>query len=173
MDVAQNAFEKEFGINRTSGVKNDGTSNGHDGTSNGDSFVNNVPMAQSGSGSNPVEEEVYFQFNRDDEYSNDDENNGVEADIGFGATDEFDVLEVADYCVDSRKDNENETTEDIIKGLKHGCVSNNSKKNYISNICLFLIYIYKYDRYLLHNSWSSTLDSFTYSTEDENKKIQH
>ena len=43
------------------------------------------------------------------------------------------------------------------------------KKNYISNITLFIMYIYKFDRHLLHNSWSVTLESFTKCIDDEKK----
>ena len=32
------------------------------------------------------------------------------------------------------------------------------------------MYVYKFDRFLLHNSWSSTLDSFTTKKDDEKKK---
>ena len=44
------------------------------------------------------------------------------------------------------------------------------KNIYISNITLFIMYIYKFDRHLLHNSWSVTLDSFTKCIDDEKKK---
>lgn len=79
-------------------------------------------------------------------------------------------MEVVEYSLEMKKDAKNETTNDIMKELKHGCVSTNSKKNYISNIILLIIYIYKFDRYLLHNSWSATLDAFTKNIDDEKKK---
>jgi len=44
------------------------------------------------------------------------------------------------------------------------------QKKYLSNITLFIMYVYKFDRSLLHNSWSSTLDSFTTKKDDEKKK---
>ena len=50
-----------------------------------------------------------------------------EEEVGFGPSDGFDVLEIAEYSrVENKQDNSNEKVpEDIIKGLRHGCVSVN------------------------------------------------
>ena len=116
------------------------------------------------------DEEIGFEFNGNDVEDSDGEDNGVVEQVGFGHVDEFDVLEVLEYGTEIKKDDEDETTEDIIKELKHGCVSTNSKKIIFLTLLFFIIYIYKFDRHLLHNSWSVTLDSFTNCIDDEKKK---
>ena len=54
------------------------------------------------------------------------------------------------------------TTDDIIKDLCVGCVSNNSKKLYESSDILFLFYHFKYNKHLMHNTWIKTINSFSH-----------
>ena len=45
-----------------------------------------------------------------------------------------------------------ETPEEVINKLKHGCVAKNSLRSYSTALSTFFIYIYKFDRYLMHKS---------------------
>ena len=68
------------------------------------------------------------------------------------------------------KTEEGETTDDIIRDLKLGCVANNSKKCYTSAIVSFLQYIYKFDKFLMHKTWIKSINNFTHNVRAKKKK---
>ena len=64
-----------------------------------------------------------------------------------------------------------ETIDDMIKELKNGCITTNSKKSYISALALFLVYIYRSDKHLMHKSWIQALDTFSLGLDKNEKKL--
>jgi hypothetical protein len=50
------------------------------------------------------------------------------------------------------KREESEDTDEIIKELKDGCVSQSSKRAYKSASIIFLFYIYKFQKYMMHKT---------------------
>ena len=115
----------------------------------------------------------------EEEGSNDGEAEKVQNDydetVGFGSADMYDVEELIELSKMDLKSGEKEseegcTTNDIIKDLRVGCVSNNSKKLYESANVLFLFYNLKYNKHLIHKTWMKTISSFTYGVTDEAKK---
>ena len=68
-----------------------------------------------------------------------------------------------------------ETTDDIIKDLRNGCVSLGSKSLYESAHILFLLFIFKRQKNLMHNTWMRNLNTFTFGVLDEkilNRKLK-
>ena len=112
--------------------------------------------------------------------SNDEggEIDGEEEDVGFGNADMYDVTELLENLNESqnlevkKEEDGLVSTEEVINKLKHGCVAKNSLRAYTASLILFLIYIYKYDKYLLHRSWIKSIKTFTYGIEDERKKMK-
>ena len=85
-------------------------------------------------------------------------------DVGFGNADYFDVndiLELSDTV---------ESSSDIIKDLKGNCISKNSKSTYTCTLVSFILYIYKFNRPLLHKSWMETINTFSNGIEDKKEK---
>ena len=82
-----------------------------------------------------------------------DEIDGEEDDVGFGNADMYDVTELLDNLnesqnLEAKKEEDVFSTDGVINKLKHGCVAKNSLRAYTVSLSLFLIYIYKYDKYL-------------------------
>ena len=104
--------------------------------------------------------------------ASDDEGNSLVDDenIGFGCADMYYATDLLDIGRNGKEMNVAETTNDIIRDLKLGCVANNSKQAYKSAIVSFLQYIYKYDKYLLHNTWIKSLKTLSYKVSNEKKK---
>ena len=137
---AQDAFEREFSIPRTKEA-----SMAVESLTEGDrTNATNAINATNRTNQDDIqhEEDIHFEFNGGEvEEENDYENYvGVSEQVGFGEVDEFDVMEVVEYSAEGKDDNENETTADIMKELKHGCVSKNSKKIIFLTFC-FLLFI--------------------------------
>jgi hypothetical protein len=99
-----------------------------------------------------------------------------EENIGFGSANVYDVeelFEIANIDVKNRKSEADyECTDDILKDLRAGCVSNASKNLYQSANVLFLYYIYEIHRYLLHKTWIRMLTSLSFGITDKNKKTE-
>ena len=56
-----------------------------------------------------------------------------------------------------------------------GCVSDNSKKLYQSANVMFLFYIYKFNKHLMHKTWLRTINSFIHGIQEDdtnNKKTK-
>ena len=51
-------------------------------------------------------------------------------------------------------------------------MAKNSLRSYTTALSTFLIYIFKFDRYLMHKSWIRSIKTFTYGIEDERKKFK-
>ena len=122
-----------------------------------------------------------LQADQQDGDSNDEggEIDGEDEDVGFGNADMYDVTELLENLHDSentlvvKKEEEGlASTDEVINKLKHGCVAKNSLRAYTASLTLFLIYIYKYGKYLLHRSWIKSIKAFTYGIEDERKKMK-
>ena len=64
------------------------------------------------------------------------------------------------------------STDEVINKLKHGCVAKDELCAYPASLRLFLLYIYNYDKYLLHRSWIKSIKTFTYGIEDKRKKMK-
>jgi len=72
-----------------------------------------------------------------DDYADDDNDElaalCIEEDVGFGLADMYDVQELIELekmdVISNKKELEYETTGGILKDLRVGCVSNNSKKS--------------------------------------------
>ena len=97
--------------------------------------------------------------------------------VGFGSADMYDVEQLLELAKMDLKGTAKEsedaigtTTDDIIKDLRVGCVSNSSKKLYESSNVLFLFYHFKYNKHLMHNTWIKTINSFSHGIQDEAKK---
>ena len=86
-----------------------------------------------------------------DNSSEDDVAAEQEDDVGFGSADMYDVAELLELTKMDVNDNlkkDGETTDDIIKELRNGCVNGNSKKLYESANILFLLHIFKRQKIL-------------------------
>ena len=109
--------------------------------------------------------------NENEEAIHEDDHN-----VGFGAADMYDVEELIELSHMNLRGEGNskeyESTDDIIKDLRVGCVSENSKKMYESANVMFLLYIYKMNKHLMHKTWLQTINSFTYGIRDDTKKTK-
>ena len=116
--------------------------------------------------------EVQFNDNENEmDRANEEEE---ENEMGFGAANMYDVneiLELGSEIVQDEDHVENDDSDRIINSLKHGCVAKSSLRSYNLSLVTFLIYVYKFDRHLMHNSWIKAIDSFTYGIQNE-KKLQ-
>ena len=122
-----------------------------------------------------------LQVNQDGD-SNDEggEIDGEEEDVGFENADMYGVTKLLENLHDSENLVEEEEEEEdglvssdkVINKLKHGCVAKKLLRAYTASLSLFLIYIYKYDKYLLHRSWIKSIKTFTYGIEDKRKKMK-
>ena len=104
-----------------------------------------------------------------------DDNEDNDHNVGFGSADMYDVEELIELSNmnlkdANKKESEYETTDDIIKDLRVGCVSENSKKMYQSANVMFLFYIYKFNKHLMHKTWLKTINSFIYGIRDDTTK---
>ncbi len=93
-----------------------------------------------------------LQADNDEEYDSHD----VDEDVGFGNDDMYDItdfLECGDEDTGVKEEEGLETTEEVINKLKHGCVAKKLLHSYTTALNTFFIYIYKFDRYLMHKSW--------------------
>ena len=110
----------------------------------------------------------------DDDESCDDAIAEEEEVVCFGLADMYDVAELLelsnlDLKSNIRSEGNIETTDDLIKDLRSGCVSQSSKNLYESANILFLLYIYKFKTNLMHKTWIRTLRSFSYGVTDKKK----
>ena len=115
----------------------------------------------------------------DDDYSDDDNDesaalrNENEEDVGFGSADIYDVEELIESSKmdvsSQKKESEYETTGDILKDLRVGCVSNSSKKSYESANVMFLTYIFKFNKNVMHKTWIQTINLLSHRIEEEKK----
>jgi len=118
-----------------------------------------------------------LQANQDEEYDSSNEVEVEDEDIGFGNADMYDVTELLEYGGEDTGTEEDDNgkgviTDKVINNLKHGCVAKNSLRSYTTALSTFLIYIFKFDRYLMHKSWIRSIKTFTYGIEDERKKFK-
>ena len=122
---------------------------------------------------NEEEENFHFQIlqvNNNDDYES-DKDVIEEGKVGFGAADMYDVtelLEMGSEIIDEFDDSMD--PDKIINSLKHGCVAKSSQRSYSLSLVTFIMYIYEFDRYLLHNSWISSINTFTFGIQNEKKK---
>lgn len=84
------------------------------------------------------------------------DNNGEEVGIGFGAADMYDVTELLEMGTEVAEEDEDDPNK-VMNSLKHGCVAESSQKAYTMSLVTFIIYIYKFERHLLHNSWIKSI----------------
>ena len=84
--------------------------------------------------------------------------------IGFGNVDGFDMDELLNNANEGMESN-----EDIMKDLREACVSDSSKRAYISAICMLIICYWEKHRSKLHNVWLLALDTCTEGIQCEKK----
>ena len=138
-------------------------------------------------GGNNSDESIHFgmrndppgnDYNEEDDMNttvNDDENENV----GFGSADIYDVeelIEISNMNLKEEKEKMDlsygQNSEELLKDLRVGCVSDSSKRLYESSNVLFLFYIFQCKKYLMHKTWIRTIGSLSYGIKDERKKTR-
>ena len=105
-------------------------------------------------------------------------NDEMDDNFGFGSADMYDVEELIELVKMDLKEKKGKRSEDatgttmdeIIKDLQVGCVSNSSKRLYVSSNVLFLFYHFKYNKHVMHKTWIKTINSFSHGITDKVKK---
>ena len=65
-----------------------------------------------------------------------------------------------------------QNSEELLKDLRVGCVSDSSKMLYESSNVLFLFYIFQCKKYLMHKIRIQTIGSLSYGIQDEREKTR-